>query len=121
LASAARAHHARRDGDDVPSVFDRARQLQRVLPDGVELEGALLVARDVGPLRQVAGVCAFVQNGAAFVFIIDACCSTFGWEARRQQLAKEAGDEASEAYRKRGEEQDRLDAERKVKYGEDFL
>jgi hypothetical protein len=29
---------------------------------------------------------AFVQNAAVFVFIIDACCSTFGWEARRQQL-----------------------------------
>ena len=29
---------------------------------------------------------AFVQSAAAFVFIIDACCSTFGWEARRQQL-----------------------------------
>ena len=29
---------------------------------------------------------AFVQNGAVFVFIIDARCSTFGWEARRQQL-----------------------------------
>jgi hypothetical protein len=45
------------DGDNVPSVFDRARQLQRVLPDGVELEGALLVARDVGLLRHVAGAC----------------------------------------------------------------
>jgi hypothetical protein len=29
---------------------------------------------------------AFVPYGAVFVFIIDACCSTFGWEARRQQL-----------------------------------
>jgi hypothetical protein len=28
---------------------------------------------------------AFVQNGAVFVFIFDACCSTFGWEARRPQ------------------------------------
>ena len=29
---------------------------------------------------------ALVANGAVFVFIIDACCSTFGWEARRKQL-----------------------------------
>ena len=28
---------------------------------------------------------AFAANGAVFVFIIDACCSTFGWEARRQR------------------------------------
>ena len=57
LWPAQRARHARRDDDDVPSFFNRARQPQHVLPDGVWLEGALLLARDVGPLRQVAGAC----------------------------------------------------------------
>lgn len=40
-------------------------------------------------------------------------------EERLRELARQATDKASEAYRKRGEELDRLDAERAAKYGED--
>jgi hypothetical protein len=80
LASTACAYHARHDDDDVPSVFDRARQPQRVLPDCVGLEVDLLFERDITLRRQVAGAVALVQSRAMFAFI-DARCSTFGWEA----------------------------------------
>jgi hypothetical protein len=42
-------------------------------------------------------------------------------EARSAERARQAGDRASDAYRKRGEELDRIEAERRAKYGEGYL